>query len=444
MTSDAFIPARAIGQKRDGHELAPDALRALLDGFMSGTVSDAQMAAFLMAVSFRGLESSELNVLVDSMIGSGAVMQRRGNERPRVDKHSTGGVGDKVSLVLAPLAAELGLEVPMMSGRGLGHTGGTLDKLESIPGFSTRPTLERFAEVLSTHGVAMIGQTDEIAPLDRRMYALRSDTGTVPAVPLIAASIMSKKLAEDLDGLVLDVKVGAGSFLVDMERTRSLASTMVGIGNARGVPTVALITRMDWPLGNTIGNALEVAEAIRCLRGEGPADLSELTAQLVGEMLVLGGLASDPEAGAQRAAALLAAGGALDRFARMVEAQGGDPRVIAQPTVLPASPERIEVTAKEAGIVSGIDPVALGWSVIELGGGRRRLDDSVDPTVGFELTVTVGETVDRDQPLGWVHANSQAEGERGAQVLLRAVSVAEPSGFSPDALPPLVYDRVTA
>lgn len=433
-----MIPARIIGRKRDGQTLEPTEFRAFLDGFGEGRVSDAQMASFLMAVAFRGLDRSELDVLVKVMIESGTAMRRKSRARPRVDKHSTGGVGDKVSLVLAPLAAELGVDVPMMSGRGLGHTGGTLDKLEAIPGFSTELELGAFEDVVEDVGFAMIGQTDQIAPLDRRLYALRGATGTVPAIELIASSIMSKKLAEDLDGLVLDVKVGRGSFLVDPERSQRLAETMVDIGRARGVPTVALLTRMEWPIGRAVGNALEVAEAIRCLRGEGPDDLTELTCHLVGEMLVVGGLETDPETAVDRAREAMAAGLAVDRFQRMIAAQGGDPRVVDELDRLPKAPEHVVATAGATGIVATIDPLVLGWGVVELGGGRRATGDSINPAVGFQLAVTVGDELREGDVLGWVHGADPASAERGRALLTSAIGIA--SVVEEEA--PLIYGRV--
>lgn len=422
-----MIPARVIARKRDGETLPPEELRHLLEGYLAGDVTDAQMAAFLMAVTLRGLAPSELEVLVSVMMSSGAVMRRTETGRPRIDKHSTGGVGDKVSLILAPLAAALGLDVPMMSGRGLGHTGGTLDKLESIPGFSTSLDLVAFEAAVSNVGTAMIGQTDEIAPLDRRLYALRSATGTVPCIPLIASSIMSKKLSEDLDGLVLDVKVGAGSFLTRPTETQRLAETMVEIGHAHGVPTVALLTRMDWPIGRAIGNALEVAESIECLRGGGPSDLVELTCTLVGEMLVLAGVEDEPHAGTQRAADCLASGRALPSFEAMVSQQGGDGSIVRDPAVLPHAPVQRAVTASVGGVVTGIDPVGLGWGVVELGGGRRSTDDTIDPAVGFELAATVGEQVSSGQRLGMVHAADSEGADRGEQVLEAAFTI-RPAG----------------
>ncbi len=419
--------------------MPPRELEAFFRGFLAGEVPDYQMAAFLMAVHFQGMQEGELATLLDLMIHSGAVLDLSHLPGPRVDKHSTGGVGDKTSLVLAPLAAELGLFVPMMSGRGLGHTSGTLDKLEAIPGFRTELTLQKFREVLEAVGVAMMGQTREIAPLDRRLYALRDATGTVPSIPLIAASIMSKKLAEGIQGLVLDVKIGSGSFLPDPGSARELAAVMTRMGESRGVRTAALLTGMDAPLGRAVGNGLETVEALRCLAGEGPEDLAELSTTLVGEMLFLGGLAPDPDRGAREARKALAEGRGLERMARLVEAQGGNPRVVEEPGRIPGAPERGEAAAPAAGWVQGVLPVPLGYGVVELGGGRRRMEDPLDPRVGFALAVRPGDQVREGDLLGVVHAADAAGLARGREILTAAVVLGpEP----PAPFPPLVRDRV--
>ena len=341
-----MIPSRIIEAKRDGASLATEELEGFLAGYLDGRVPDYQMAAFLMAVCFRGLDARETDVLVRSMLESGAVLDLGDLDGPKVDKHSTGGVGDKVSLVLAPLAAAVGLYVPMISGRGLGHTTGTLDKLEAIPGFRTGISLETFRGVLADVGCAMIGQTEEIAPLDRRLYALRDVTGTVPVIPLIAASIMSKKLAEGLDALVLDVKVGSGAFLPEESRALELARAMVSIGTARGLCTVALLTAMDRPLGRAVGNGLETREAIACLRGEGPDDLRELVVAEVGEMLRAGEPGVTEDEAQARVSGALASGAALERFVRLVEAQGGDPRVAEDPSRMAWAQERVDVSGR--------------------------------------------------------------------------------------------------
>jgi pyrimidine-nucleoside phosphorylase len=435
------ISYRLIERKRNGGTLAPAELRSFLGGYLNGDVPEYQMAAFLMSVFFQGLDPEELTTLVEVMLGSGATLDLGHLDGPRIDKHSTGGVGDKVSLVLAPLVAELGVFVPMMSGRGLGHTGGTLDKLEAIPGFRTDLSLDRFRAVLVDAGCAMIGQTSEIAPLDRRLYALRSVTATVPSIPLIAASIMSKKLAEGLTGLVLDVKAGAGAFIPEADRGRLLARTMAGIGAARGVPTTALVTAMDRPLGQAVGNGLETAEAFRCLAGEGPDDLAEVTVALAGEMLLLGGLAPDSATGRAAAQATLSSGRAVERMARMVSLQGGDGEAVPAPARLPRAPVRATATAPRDGVVHHVHPVPLGYGVIELGGGRRKLDDSIDPRVGFVLRVRPGDPVAAGGPLGDVHAASEEDARRGADILEAAVEIGD--GTAPTSLP-LIGERIRA
>lgn len=434
------IPQRVIARKRDGHTLSAHELEGFLKDYLDGRVGDEQMAAFLMAVYFRGLGDGELDVLVDVMLHSGEVLERGRAGAPRVDKHSTGGVGDKTSLVLAPLAAELGLVVPMMSGRGLGHTGGTLDKLESIPGFKTGIPLTRFDRILRDVGCAMIGQTEETAPLDRRLYALRDVTGTVPSLPLIAASIMSKKLAESLDGLVLDVKVGEGAFLSRIEDARALARAMVGVGAARGLSVTAVLTAMDRPLGRTIGNALEVREAVDCLAGGGPDDLREVVTELAAEMALAGGVVPDLAAGRRRAGEALAGGGPLERFERLVAAQGGSLALSEPGYGLPGAPVTRVVAANRTGVVAAVDPHALGYGVIPMGGGRTRQDQDIDPRVGFEMPVGVGDLVSRGDPLAVVHGSSRDDLFIGARVVHEAVTVAD----VPEATLPLVLERITA
>ncbi len=433
-------PVRIIEAKRDGLELDPDDLAAFLLGYLEGSVDEPQVAAFLMAVHYRGMSPGELDALVSVMLGSGAVLDLAHLDGPRVDKHSTGGVGDKVSLPLAPLVAEAGVYVPMMSGRGLGHTGGTLDKLEAIPGFRTDLPLDAFVDALGDVGTAMIGQTAEIAPLDRRLYALRSVTGTVPSIPLISASIMSKKLAEGLDALVLDVKTGSGAFLPQRDDARRLARTMVGIGRARGVEVMALLTAMDRPLGRTVGNALEVRESIACLRGEGPADLEEVVVALAGEMLVVAKVEPHAAAGRARARSLLRSGRPLERFRRMVERQGGDAKVVDDPGRLASAPVIHELRAERGGVVAAVEPRPIGEAVVELGGGRVRLDDLVDPSVGVEALVAPGEAVEEGGLLARIHARSAEEALQAAARVGAAIRVAEED--HPEERLPLVGERI--
>jgi pyrimidine-nucleoside phosphorylase len=330
-----MLALRLIERKRDGGHIEPGEWRALANAYAAGHVPDYQMAAFLMACFIRGLDRGETHALTEAMLRSGDALDLGYLNRPRIDKHSTGGVGDKVSIVLAPLIASLGVAVPMMSGRGLGHTGGTLDKLEAIPGFDTRLTLESARQLLETLNCALFGQTAEIAPADRKMYALRDATGTVESIPLIAASIMSKKLAEGLTGLVLDVKRGSGAFLPELERGLELAKVMIDLGADHDCPVVALITAMDRPLGRACGNALETEEAIHALKGEGPPDLMEVTYALGAEMLLLAGAAKDRDDARRSMERAIATGHAAEHFQRMIEAQGGNPAVVDDPAILP-------------------------------------------------------------------------------------------------------------
>jgi pyrimidine-nucleoside phosphorylase len=418
-----MLVAPLIERKRNGGTLAPDEWRALLAGYHAGSVPDYQMSALAMAIYFRGLAADELAALLDGMIASGARLRRDRITRPMVDKHSTGGVGDKTSLILAPLAAECGLAVPMMSGRGLGHTGGTLDKLESIPGFRTRLPLSDAERLLAALGVVMIGQTDEIAPVDKRLYALRDVTATVESIPLISASIMSKKLAESLDGLVLDVKTGSGAFMPDPAKARELARTMIALGEARGCRVVALLTAMDRPLGRECGNALEVQEAIALLRNEGPQDLRAVTLALAEEMLLVGGVATDRAAARRQLDQALASGAALARFRKLVEAQGGDPRVVDDPSRLPRAPRQLVVEAVRDGVVTGIDPRVLGRAIVALGGGRARVEDAVDPAVGVTLHVTSGDVISHGRPLATIHARDDAGLTLGREAVLAAIGL---------------------
>jgi len=435
-----MIPSRVVEAKRDGTSIPSADLEAFMEAYLHGRVAEYQMSAFLMATYFRGLDGEETSALVRALVSSGSTADLSGIGGPRVDKHSTGGIGDKVSLVLAPLAAACGLYVPMMSGRGLGHTTGTLDKLEAIPGFRTVLTLEMFRGVLRRVGCAMIGQTEEIAPLDRRLYALRDVTGTVPVIPLIAASIMSKKLAEDLDALVLDVKVGSGAFIPEEAGALSLARTMVGIGDAYDLPTLALLTAMDRPLGSAVGNGVETAEAIRCLRGEGPEDLAELVVREVAAMLQVSGTEPAEPAAEIRARRALESGAALERFRMLVEAQGGDPSVADHPESLIRAPVQEPVTATRPGTVLAVEPRPLGEGVVLLGGGRRTMDSAVDLDVGFVLEVRPGDEVGVGDVLGFVHARNAADAALGRRVLADAVHV----GAGTVELRPLVSHRLTA
>jgi pyrimidine-nucleoside phosphorylase len=432
------IVSRLIERKRDGGRIAPEEWSALARGYADGDVTDYQMAALLMAIYVRGLDPEETSALTDAMVESGGRLDLSSLPVARVDKHSTGGVGDKVSLVLAPLVASTGVAVPMMSGRGLGHTGGTLDKLESIPGFRTTLTLAEARAQIEKLGCAMFGQSEEIAPADRKMYALRSATATIESVPLIASSIMSKKLAEGLTGLVLDIKQGAGAFLPELGV--QLARTMIEVGTARGCPTVALLTAMDRPLGRACGNALEMAEALSALRGEGPEDLLELTYALGAEMLVLADVAEthlDARAMLEQA---ISSGRAARKFEEIVAAQGGDPAVVTDAQRLPRAAITVQFASPRAGVVASIDPRAVGWIVVELGGGRTRTEDRIDPSVGVVFAAKPGDHVDRGRLLATIHAADRAAGERALEALQRAIVV----GDQPPNVLPLISQRVTS
>jgi pyrimidine-nucleoside phosphorylase len=415
-----FIPQVAIRTKRDGGRLSDDELRAFVRGAADGSIPDYQLSALLMAVFFRGMEDGELAVWADAMLHSGDVLDLSAIDRPKIDKHSTGGVGDKISLPLAPAVAACGVAVPMVSGRGLGHTGGTLDKLESIPGFRVDLPVERFIELVDTLGCCLIGQTERIAPADRTLYALRDVTATVESIPLIASSIMSKKLAEGIDGLVLDCKVGDGAFMATAERARELAAAMQAIGRAAGKQVTAVLTRMDAPIGRTVGNALEVRESIETLRGGGPADTRELTIELGAEMLALGKVAEGDEA-RRRIAGALDDGSALAVFRRVVAAQGGDPRVCDEPdAVLPRARHRTPVTASRGGVVATMRSRDLGTAGVLLGAGRKRVADAVDPAAGIELSCHLGDRVEPGQPLAFLcHGDLPADAVERAAELVR-------------------------
>ena len=428
-----------IEHKRDGHALEASQWSELIAEYTADRVPDYQMAALLMAVVWRGLTTEELAALTDAMLASGDRLRFDGYALPRVDKHSTGGVGDKVSLLLAPMVACCGVAVPMMSGRGLGHTGGTLDKLESIPGFRTGLSLREARAQIDRLGCVMLGQTPEIAPADKRLYALRDVTATVESIPLISASIMSKKLAEGLNGLVLDVKTGSGAFLPDPARAIELAQTMIALGEVRGCPTVALLTAMDRPLGRACGNELEMEESIEGLRGDGPDDLMEVTYALGAEMLVLVGAAPDLGAARRRLEDAVSSGEAIRKFARMVEAQGGNPAVVDDPGLLPQA-QAVEVyRAQSTGVVAAVEPRRIGRAITSLGGGRRTVDDTVDPSVGFVITVKPGDQVKAGEPIASIFAKDAAGIATGEAALREAIVIG-----TAGKLTPLISHRVTA
>ncbi len=431
-----FIPL--IERKRDGGTLTAREWQSVVAAYLDDAIPDYQMSAMLMAICCRGLAEAELVALTGAMLASGASLDFGPWPVPRVDKHSTGGVGDKISLVLAPLVASLGVAVPMMSGRGLGHTGGTTDKLESIPGLRTALSLAEVRAQVERIGVAMFGQSPEVAPADRRLYALRDVTGTVPSIPLIAASIMSKKLAEGLGGLVLDVKSGRGAFMRDSAEAVELARTMVTLGEAHGCRTSALVTAMDRPLGRAIGNALEVEEALQALEGKGPEDLLVVTKALAIEMLTLAGKGPDRAALAAGVNEALLSGRALAKFRELVAAQGGNPAVVDDPGALPQAAVVELFESPVAGVIAAVDPRPLGQAVVAMGGGRRQLGDAIDHSVGFVVSARTGARVHKGEPIASVFARDDA----GARVGLAALAAAITYGEPPPHLP-LISHRVT-
>ena len=434
-----MLAYRLIERKRDGGRLEAGEWRALMRAYAAGHVPDYQMAALLMAIFWRGLDRGETIALTDAMLSSGALLPPSTTGMPRVDKHSTGGVGDKVSLVLAPLVAACGAQVPMMSGRGLGHTGGTLDKLESIPGFRTALTLAEASAQLDRVGCVLMGQTDEIAPADRGLYALREATATIECIPLIAASIMSKKLAEGLDALVLDVKRGSGAFLPELERVMELATLMIALGAERGTEVTALITAMDRPLGRACGNALETEEAIHALRSDGPPDLMTLVYALGAEMLVTAGAASDEDEARRRMEIAISTGTAAAKLAEIVEAQGGNPAVVDDPAILPQAGECELFAAPQRGFVAAVEPRIVGRAVVALGGGRTRVGDTIDPAVGFVITAKPGDWVDAGEPLATIFARDAAGVALGRAALAKAVRIADEA----DLPLPLISHRIS-
>jgi thymidine phosphorylase len=423
MAEPAYAAVDLIRAKRDGQALTDGEIRWLLGAYLTGEVAEEQMSALLMAIYFRGLDAGELRTWTSAMVESGDRLDLAGVGAPTVDKHSTGGVGDKVSLVLAPLVAACGAAVPQLSGRGLGHTGGTLDKLESIPGWRAALPPAEMTGILRRVGCVICAAGPGLAPADRRLYALRDVTGTVESIPLIASSIMSKKIAEGTGALVLDVKVGSGAFMRELGDARLLARTMVTLGSEHGVRTRALLTRMDSPLGRAVGNALEVEEAVATLAGRGPADLVDVVLALAGEMLALAGIEADP-------AAVLADGRALSRYRAMIAAQGGDPDA-----PLPRAAHTRTLPAPASGWLRGLDARAVGVAAWRLGAGRARKEDPVSPSAGVLCLVKPGEQVERGQPLLELHGADGAQAGAIAATLADAVDIAL---HPPDPVPPVI------
>lgn len=424
---------RLIRKKRDGHPLDRAEIFEFVEHYTRGEIPDYQTSALLMAVFFRGLDTRETADLTEAMMRSGQVLDLSDFLEPKVDKHSTGGVGDKTSLVIAPAAAAGGLLVPMISGRGLGHTGGTLDKLEAIPGFRTRLTLPEFRQALRRIGAALIGQTEELAPADRKLYALRDVTATVESIPLISASIMSKKLAEGIDALVLDVKTGSGAFMKTLDSARELAARMVEIGAACGKRVEALITGMSQPLGYAVGNALEVIEGFETLKGRGPQDLLDVSRELTARMFLLGGLDTSLAAARTRFDQVLSSGAALQKFAEIIEFQGGDPRALEDYARLPGAEHKESVVAWQDGYVAVLEAESLGRASMRLGAGRERIDSVIDPAVGLVFEKKVGDAVDAGERICTIYANDRSSLSEVREAIRSALGIV-PEPVTPPAL----------
>ncbi len=435
-----MLPQEIIRRKREGEALTADEIRFMVDGLTRGSVTEGQVAALAMAVFFRGMGRDEAVALTLAMRDSGTVLDWSQLDGPVVDKHSTGGIGDNVSLMLAPALAACGAFVPMISGRGLGHTGGTLDKLDAIPGYISQPSNERFAAVVRSVGTAIIGQTAELAPADKRLYAIRDVTATVESIPLITASILSKKLAAGLGALVLDVKTGSGAFMPTLEGARALAESLVAVANGAGLRTTALVTDMDEPLASAAGNAVEVRNAVDFLTGARiDPRLFEVTVALGGELLATAGLAETAEGGRRQIEIALGSGRAADLFGRMVAALGGPADFVERAADhLPAAPVVADVFAEASGIVTAIDTRGVGVAVVELGGGRRTATDRIDPAVGFTDLAPRGAAAGPDRPIDRVHARSAEDAARGAALLRAAYRI----GDTPPQARPVIHERI--
>lgn len=414
-----------IHRKRDGEELSPDELRFLVDGYTRGDIPDYQMSAFLMSVFYSGMTDREVSAMTETMMGSGSTVDLSSIPGVKVDKHSTGGVGDKTSLISSPIAASAGVIVPMISGRALGHTGGTLDKLESIPGFRTDLTIDEFRSQLAQHNLAFIGQTEEVAPADGKMYSLRDSTATVESIPLIATSIMSKKMAVGLDALVLDVKVGSGAFMKKQVEARRLAQMMVGIGRRLDKRVQALITDMNQPLGYAVGNALEVMEVSQTLQNAGPADLTRLSLELAARMIHLGKITKTIEEAREMAQARLLDGSGYRKFKEVIAAQGGDPQVLDRFELLPNATGAQEITTSRGGYVSAIDAELIGQASSMIGAGRNTKDDAIDPAVGVILEVKVGQKIDAGSILCRIYYTGEEHLEDAAELVEDAFKISQ-------------------
>lgn len=422
-------PQDIIRKKRDGGELSRDEIEFFVRGVTSGEIADYQSTALLMAIFLKGMTDAEQSALTNSMLHSGEILDFSDIDKPKADKHSTGGVGDKTSLLIAPFAAAAGICVPMISGRGLGHTGGTLDKLESIPGYRVDLSLTEFRAVLDQVGFAMNGQTGEIAPADKKLYALRDATATIEAIPLIVASIISKKGAAGLGAMVIDVKTGSGAFMRERDRARELARALVKTGNSLGVRSQALLTDMNQPLGEAVGNSVEVLECIQLLRGEineGARPVLELSIELAARMVVLSGLEPSVEAARERVRKLHESGEALECFRQNVAAQGGDPRVCDEPRrILPLTENSFKVESPRSGFITTVDTQEIGHAIAEAGGGRVRVDDQIDPTVGFIAAVKIGDQIRAGDLIGSVWCGDSGSGRQATARIQAAYQISD-------------------
>src|SRR5579863_117569 len=427
-----------IRKKRDGEMLSTEEIQWLVDGYTRDRIPDYQMAAWLMAVYWRGMDARETTDLTLAMMHSGEELRVRDSVSPVVDKHSTGGVGDKVTLAVAPLVAACGVAVGKMTGRGLGHTGGTVDKLESIQGFRATLSRDEFMDILTRHSIVLAGQSSDLAPADGKMYALRDVTGTIESIPLIAASIMSKKLAIGASHLLLDVKVGSGAFMKTVVDARALAQTMVDIGQLSGLHTAAAITAMEQPLGHAIGNALEMVEAIAILRGEGPSDVSELCYHEAAELLTMTQSAGSISEAEQRVEQTVHSGAAVAKLAEVIAAQGGNAKQIEQPDLLPSAPVRSMLTAPRSGYIAGIESEQMGLASMRLGAGRFKKGDQIDHRTGFVLQAKVGDCLNAGEPLVEIHARTIEEVEAIRETLLACYTWSE----APVEVGPLIYDTI--
>ncbi len=428
-----------ILKKKDGQALTPEEIRLFARGAADASIPDYQLAALLMAICWRGMNAQETACLTMEMMHSGSVIDLSAIDGVCVDKHSTGGVGDTTTLVLVPLAAACGAKVAKISGRGLGHTGGTLDKLESIPGCGVEMTQERFIRQVQEIGCAVIGQTQDLCPADKALYALRDVTGTVDCVPLIASSIVSKKLASGAGAIVLDVKTGSGALMRTLEESIELAKAMVDIGTQAGKPILALVTGMDQPLGTHVGNALEVKEAIDILSGRAGGDLLAVSMELGSRMLIAAGLARDTKEGKARMQAALESGAGLEKLREMITAQGGDGRVCDDVGLLPQAAHRIAVPAPRSGYIAQMDTTQIGYVAQGLGAGRKEKDDVIDPAVGLVMNVRIGDSVEKGQPLATLHVNNPAMAGEAAARMQQTIRIADEK----PVLPPLVYAAVS-